>query len=301
MYGDWILTYEGTEYRFGPPGRPVELIDWEFSTDSYEVDDTANARGDGIVFGQDFIQAGELKITVKIDFTDAPYPAAECARLAWETRAALIDVWRADRIRRDTGAVAQLNMGGTQIVEGRPRRFRPDDSRQNVGFIEVELFFIPSDPVVYELVDGGESPWHEHTVSLAPAEMGFLSEPLTEPLSSAVGSSSTGSFTVGGNTTSWGVFFVQGPLQVGGRLELVSHWTADLNRALRYDEVAVFDTRPGHYLMTLNGSPVNLLAPTGARLSDMSMEPGPQSLALRGSSVEGTATATVRWRNTRGA
>lgn len=300
MYGDWILAYEGTEYRFGPPGHPVELVDWEFSSDSYEVDDVSTPRGDGVIFGEDFIQAGELKVSVRIDFTTAPYGAVERARLAWDARSTLIDAWRADRLRTDSNAVAQLTMGGVQMVEGRPRRYRVDDTFQNVGLVTAELYFIPSQPVVYVIADGGEV-WHEHTVSLAPAEVGFLSEPLSEPLSAAVGSSNTASFAVGGSTSAWGVFTVRGPLQAGGRLELADRWSAHLGRALRYDDVAVFDTRPGRFRMTLNGAPVNLLAPSGARLSDMSLEPGPHALTLRGTSTEGTASATVRWRDTRGA
>ncbi|KKI18708.1 MULTISPECIES: hypothetical protein [unclassified Leucobacter] len=300
MYGDWILTYPGTAYRFGPPQWPVQFVGVEVSTDSYRVDDTAVPRGDGQLFGQDFVEPGEIKISVKIDFTTAPYPVEECARLAWEARTELARVWRADAVRQTPGLLAELTMGGVQMVEGRPRRAKFDDDHQGVGLIFAELYFVPADPTAYTVDADGNSTWHEQTVDLVPPISGGLVAPLVAPLSTMYDSDRSRPFVVGGTAPAWPIIRVKGPINAGAQVDLVSRWTVRLTRALAYDETAEIDCRPGRQASRLNGQGRNVLAPD-TDFSRLSMTPGPQELTLRGTSMEGTASVTVRWRETRGA
>lgn len=297
MHGDWILTYPDTQYRFGPPEHPVQLVGWEIATDSYRVDDTAIPRADGTWFGQDQVEAGEIKIIVKIDFTTAPYPAEECARRAWAIRSELARVWRADVVRQTPGLLAQLTMGD-EMREGRPRRAKFDDDHQGVGLIFAELSFIPASTTAYAVDENGEAPWREQTVGLVPAQIGGLLAPLRAPLTTAAASSRARPFVVGGAAPAWPTITVKGPLQAGASVELTGRWSLPLARSLAFNEVAEIVTEPGRVSMTLNGRPAVVLAPS-ADIDVAFMNPGPQEIALRGRSVEGTASLTIRWRETR--
>ena len=298
MYGDWKLTYEGTEYAFGPAHHPVELIEWEQGPDVYAVDDASSDRDDGVWFGEDYIEPGEITVSVKIDFTDAPYPVEECARLAMVARSELARVWRADSVRRRAGALAELHMGGQYIIEGRPRRARFDDADQNVGLIYAELPFVPAHPGAY--LAGPEGGWESVTLGLIPAQIGGIKGPLRAPLRTSVESSRAAPVTVGGDTDAWPVIEIRGPLQSKAEVEAVSQWRLILNRALAFNETATIDTRPGRRSTRLNGRPTQLLDPRSSALAELSLTPGPNVIALRGASIEGTAAVSVRWRNTKG-
>lgn len=296
MYGDWVLRYDGTEYRFGPPQHQVELRSWAFAADSYRVDDAVLPRADGVAFGRDYVEAGELRIELKIDLTTLPLPAEDRARMAWAVRADLARAWRADSLRQQPRAVAELVMGGEQMIEGRPRRISFDDKHQGRGLIFASATFVPVSTAAYAVDGSGDAPWFEQSVGLVPAAIGGLLAPLSAPLSTAISSTRARPFTVGGSEQVWPILIVTGPLQSGAQIELVNRWALKLNRTVAYDETVVIDTRPGRRLMTVNGRPTNVLAPSGARMSQAFIEPGLNEIALRGSSVEGTAQVTARWR-----
>jgi hypothetical protein len=297
MYGDWVLSYPDTEYRFGPQARGVELRGWAFAADSFRVDDASMPRRDGVAFGRDYVDAGELRIELLIDFTDHPAPPEVCAQMAWDARMGLASTWRADTLRGRPREVAELVMGGQQMIEGRPRRVSFDDKHQGRGLIYASATFLPSSTTVYVVDESGVAPWREQTVGLVPALVGGgLVAPLVAPLSTAVESTRAAPFTVGGDTDVWPVITVQGPIQSGAQVELTGRWALKLNRALAYDEVATIDTRPGRRLMEVNGRGGNILSPSSVPLSQASIPPGLNQVALRGASVEGTATASIRWR-----
>lgn len=296
MFTDWVLRYEGTEYRFGPRGRAVGLVGWAFAADSYRVDDAARPRADGIAFGRDFVEAGELRLELIIDYSKRPEPAAQRARMAWETRHELELAWRADTLRQRPRAVAELVLGNMEMIEGRPRRIAFDDSAQNVGLVRATATFIPVSTAKYAVDETGESPWSSETVGLVPAQVGGIVGPLVSPISTTAASTRARSFEVLGSAPAWPIVEVNGPLQSGAQVELVGGWKLTLNRPLAYDEIAVIDTRPDRQSMTFNGRPANVLAPSSALLSEASLSPGLNEIALRGTSAEGTASVTIRWR-----
>ncbi|MFA5608316.1 MAG: hypothetical protein WDA07_14255 [Leucobacter sp.] len=298
MYGDWILTYPGVEYRFGPPDHTVELVGWTFQADGSRNDDTPAPRMDGIIFGEDFLEAGRLQIDVKIDFTTHPVPVETRAQLAWEARQAFSEAWRADVVRSRPGAVAELTMGGEVAFEGRPRPVAWDDDAQNVGLIYGSALFVPAGTGVFD-VTGPNAGWRTVSVQLVPPEVGAWVFPLTFPVSGTTAAVRASVFEVGGTASAWPVIEVDGPIQSGASVEVTGEWSVTLNRGLAYDETARLDTRPGQRSMTVNGRPVNLLVPSSPSLADLSLSPGPHQVALRGSSLEGTAVARLRWRDTK--
>lgn len=296
MYGDWSLTSQGRAYRFGTPSHPVEVVDWAFAGDGYRTDDTSNPRADGLAFGQDFIDPGELSIQLQIDFTTYPAGVVECARRAWSARTEFSQAWRADGVRGRPGELSELIVGGEFMIEGRSRRVVWDDSAQNVGFIRGQAYFSPAGTGLYD-VSGAGGGWNAHTIGLMPPQHGGIRAPIKAPVTTAYESSRARSFEVGGIDPVWPIVTIKGPLMTGAQLELTGGWRMPLNRALGAFDVARIDTRPGHRSMTLNGRPANLLRDDAVMLSDASIAPGMQEIALRGRSLEGTATASIEWLN----
>ncbi|WP_449281258.1 hypothetical protein [Leucobacter sp.] len=299
MFGAWQLSYEGTTFEFGTREHTVQVTDWGQDADVYAVDDAPAPRADGVFFGQDFVEPGEITIGVKIDFTAAPYPVEECVRLAMQARAELARVWRADMLRSQAGALADLTIGGEFIVEGRPRRARFDDTDQNVGLIYADLPFVPAHHGAY--LTGEDGGWHSETLGLVPAQVGGLKAPLKAPLRTSVESTRAAPLQVGGDAPAWPVLELQGPIQSSAQIEVPGRWRIYLNRALGWNQTARIDTRPGRIGTYLNNKPVQLLDPRSSLLSECSLLPGPNVLALRGSSIEGTASVSARWRDTKGA
>lgn len=299
MFGPWRLAYEGTDYEFGTHEHPVEVTEWEQGADIHDVDDERLPRADGVAFGQDFIEAGEIVVSVKIDFTDAPYPHDECVRLAMRARSELARVWRADAVRSRPGAVAELTIGGEFLVEGRPRRARFDDALQASAVIYAELPFVPESSGAYMVGDAGG--WHEAIMRLVPSQVGGLKAPLRAPLRTSVESTRAATVQVDGDAPAHGIYELRGPIQSDAQIEIPTRWRLYLNRPLGDFDTATIDTRPGHAATFLNGVAVQLLDPRSSLLSECTLLPGPNILTLRGSSIEGTAQVTARWRNKIGA
>lgn len=288
-YCNWSITIDDTRYEFDP----VEVESWSINGREYRTDDTDRPRTDGRYFGQDFATPGDVEINLIIRARGAT--REERFNNAMLIRENFTEVWNGDTIRFTPGAVAELEIAGRSLVQGRPRYIDWDDSRATFGIIRGTALFVRDFDQAFEPGAG----WNEVTVGLVPAQIGGLIAPLIAPLTTAYSSTRARPFEVLSPTPVWPVISVHGPLQSGGSVELTHGWTIKLNRALAYDEVAVFDTRPGQRSMTLNGRPVNLLSPTGDRLSNLSIQPGLNEVALRGASVEGTASVTVRWRDTK--
>lgn len=290
-YCDWSITIDDVSHPFGQ----VEVSSWVIGGREYRTDDTSRPRTDGRYFGQDFADPGDIEINliIRAKGTDRQTKFDNAMSLREE----FTSVWNGDTIRFTPGSVAELHIAGRIVVEGRPRHVDWDDSLATFGIIKGNALFVRNfdQAFGYDETTGG-SQWEEVTVGLVPPQMGGLIAPLVAPLSTATTSTRARPFEVGGEGDAWPVIYVQGPLQSGASVELVHGWTLKLNRSLAYDEVAVLDSRPGSRTMTVNGRATNLLSPAGDRLSQTSISPGIQEVALRGTSLEGTATVTLRWR-----
>lgn len=286
-YCDWSITVSGASHNFDP----VEVVSWNIGGREYRADDTDRPRTDGRWFGQDFATPGDVEIDLIIRAKGKT--RQERFDNAMAIRNEFTAAWSGDKIRFTPGAVAELQIAGTAIVEGRPRHVDWDDERATFGIIRGKAVFVRDLDQAFE---PGEM-WQSVTVGLVPVQSGGLIAPLIAPLSTTRTSTRARPFEVVSDSPVWPIITVQGPLQSGGTVELTNGWTLALNTALAYDQKAVFDTRPGKRTMKLNGKTMNLLSPTGARLSQLSIPPGIQEVALRGKSLEGTASVRVQWRN----
>lgn len=289
-YCNWSITIGGIRHDFGA----VEVESWSINGREYRTDDTDRPRSDGRYFGQDYATPGDVEINLLIRADGSS--REERFNNAMAIRSSFTEVWNGDNIRFTPGEVAELEVAGRANVSGRPRYIDWDDSKATFGIIRGTALFVRDFDRAF---NSGEAEWFEVTVGLVPPQMGGLIAPLVAPLTTAYSSTRARPFEVGGDSEVWPIITVRGPIQSGASVELTHGWTLRLNRGLAYDEVAEFDSRPGQRMMRLNGRPVNLLAPTGNRLSQISISPGIHEIALRGTSLEGTASVTAKWREVR--
>ena len=285
----WSLAYSNGSHGFGDVY--VEAV--EIGGRVYRNDDVPAPRADGVVFGEDFADPGDVILHVAVD---APW-AEEGERRAFVYGAAqqFSELWDAASVRSVPGAVAELAAGELGVFEGRPRSVEWDFQHYSAGFLRGKARFVRSSSVAYA---AGAS-WRSVSVQLVPPEVGAWVFPLTFPVSGTTAVVRASTFEVGGTASAWPVIEVDGPVQSGASVEVTGEWSVTLSRGLAYDETARLDTRPGRRGMTVNGSPVNLLVPSSPSLADLSLSPGPHQVALRGSSLEGTAVARLRWRDTK--
>lgn len=288
-YCDWSITISGTRHRFGD----VEVESWNIGGREYRTDDTDRPRADGRWFGQDFATPGDVEINLIIRARGKTRQARFDNAMALRNR--FTKVWDGDGIRNTPGAVAELEIAGKALVSGRPRHVDWDDSRAVFGIIRGTAVFVRDFDHSFEPGVG----WESVSVGLVPVQSGGLVAPLVAPLTTTRESTRARPFEVKSELPVWPIITVQGPIDSGATVELTNGWTLALNRSLAYDQKAVFDTQPGKRTMKLNGKSMNLLSPTGARLSQLSIRPGIQEVALRGKSLEGTASVRVQWRNSK--
>lgn len=290
---NWSLTTEGTRHGFDD----VEVSEWSIGGRVYRTDDTSRPRTDGRYFGQDFVDPGDVEIQLLIRVTTGP--REDRFRAVSTIKERFTSFWDGDDIRLRPGVTSELEIAGRYVVEGRPRHVDWDDTLATFGIVKGTALFVRGQDEAFAVEPGGGSAWNEVTVGLVPAQIGGLIAPLIAPLTTAESSTRARPFTVNGDVPVWPIISVKGPIQTGAQVELVHGWTLRLNRALAFDETATIDTRPGHRTMDVNGQAQNVLSPSGARISQASIPPGLQEIALRGQSVEGTAEVTIRWRESK--
>lgn len=288
----WRIVYPGVSHDFGA----VNIAAIQIAGNSYRVDDSPQPRTDGVFMGQDFADPGDIVL-----FLSIPAPGGDTEsqmRFVREQAESFSAVWDAATVRGVSGAVAELHADSFGVFEGRPRMVEWDTENYAVGFLHGKARFVRTTLDVFESeADGGG--WHEVTLGLVPAQVGGLKSPLRSPLRTSVESSRAAPITVGGTSPAWPIVTMRGPIQSGAVVECVGRWRLILNRALAYDRMAVIDTRPGQTSTLLDSSPVQLLDPRSSLLADAFLRPGENIIALRGASIEGTASVSLRWRNTK--
>ncbi|UOR02057.1 hypothetical protein MUN77_01615 [Leucobacter allii] len=290
----WSLKYDDTAYSFDH----VAVTTVQLEGRSYRVDDTPLPRADGVAPGQDFADPGDIQLKLLLSFQSVRNVFLQRAMLQ-EAAEAFLAAWDAKSLRHTPGAVGELVIPSLGMFEGRPRRAEWDWSTFGLGYLTGTATFIRTNLSTYVLDGDGVAVWHEATLGLVPSQVGGLKAPLREPLRTSVESTRAAPLTVGGTAEAWGIYELRGPIQSDAQIEVPGRWRLYLNRALGQYQTAQIDTRPGRRGTTLNGKPVQLLDPRSSFLDECSLLPGSNVLALRGSSIEGTASVSVRWLDTK--
>lgn len=290
----WSLQYDNTAYRFDH----VAVTSVGIGGKVYRVDDTPNPRSDGVAFGQDFADPGDIEFELLLTYQTVKNLGIQRAMLK-EAADSFLQAWDAPSLRLNPGAVGDLVVPSVGLFEGRPRRAEWDWSTFGLGYLIGKATFIRSSPVTYVL-DGGTSPWRSVEVGiLAPVGRSGWVFPLVFPIQNLEPDVRSTWFEVGGETDAASIVSITGPVLAGAEVEIASGFRLVTNRDLAYDETAVADARRGRMTLTVNGAAANFLAPTSTLLSGLTLTPGPHQVSLRGISPQGTARARIEWRDTK--
>lgn len=283
MPNDWRLAYPGEDLAFGSiASRLVFSAAPDLGSHEIRHDDAERPRADGVVFGADFFGGRTITFDVAV--------AGEDEAHARELLAVMAGAWRADVVRKTSGAVATLAADSGRITYGRPRRFASVDELLPQGMSHVIADFAAVESVWY-----GEE--HNVSVTLQPAPGGGLLAPLASPLATTSSSDRSTAFTVAGDLQTWPVFEIQGPI-TNPVVEIVDLLRMEFRLTLAHDETLVVDTRPwGRSILRDGASVAGSLSRTSTRLSQAAIPPGSHELVLRGVSESGTARVTARWRD----
>jgi len=212
--------------------------------------------------------------------------AATLASLAGLTRAwnALAAVPGAESVLRY--AIA----GRTRLVYGRAREMFPDYSQvYNLGRVVGSGDFQPRDVWFYD--DAMQS----LTVGLVPDTTGGLIAPLRSPLSTAAGSQRQGVVSVGGDSPAPMELVFKGP--VTNPVASSTGWQVGLTATIAYDQTVTVNTRTGTVLRNDGASLAGALT-RRTYLPEARLRPGARELIFAGTDPTGTASCTMRWRNT---
>lgn len=291
----WGLRYDDVEFDFGA----VNVASIQIAGISYAVSDIPAPRDDGTWFGQDTAEPGDILLSLSIGAR--PGLEDDAARLqVFATAEEFSRQWDAPDLRDKPRAVAEFYADELGMYEGRPRSVEWDFSKYAAGWLTGRTRFVRSGLISYPVDGAGEVPWRSVDVALhAPASRTGWVFPLVFPLQNLEPVVKSTWFEVGGTDPAWPLIEVQGPIQAGAEVEVPGEFVLRTNRALEYDEVGLVDSRPGRRVCTINGTAINFLAPSSTRLSELSLSPGPHQVSLRGISPQGTASARVRWRDTK--
>ncbi|AYN59103.1 minor tail protein [Arthrobacter phage Yang] len=279
----WLLTYPGEDLVFGSvESGYVFTAAPDLGAREIEHEDERRPRGDGSSFGQDYV--GGRTITFELDVNGVDQAATE-AKLAALSRA-----WRADVVRSTPGATAALISHNGRVAYGRPRRFASNDDLAPQGISTVVADFATADDQWYGAIEQGV------TVSLVPAPSGGLLAPLAAPLSTTLSSDRSQGIRIGGETPTWPVFEIQGPI-TNPVVELVGALRMEFRLTLAYDQTLVVDSRPWARSILRNGASVaGAITRTSTRLAHAALDPGAYEFVLRGTANSGNPSATIRWR-----
>lgn len=137
------MTLDG--YEFGSPESSVIILESGVDTGyaANRVQDADMPRGDGVLFGSDYLESPTWSFTLGVRDDENVYDVLN----------ELATVWRADHIRNTPGAVSTLSFtrgGKDYVVFGRPRRFAvtPSTTADDEWQV-VEADFRLLDPYVY--------------------------------------------------------------------------------------------------------------------------------------------------------
>ena len=212
--------------------------------------------------------------------------AATLSRLAGLTTA-----WNALTAVPDAESVLRYAIAGrTRRVYGRAREMSPDYSMvYDLGRVVATGDFQPRDVWLYD--DDIQS----LTVSLIPTSTRGLKSPLKAPLTTAQGAQRQGQVTIGGDAPAPVELEFKGPII--NPVASSTGWEVGLNLTLAYDQTVTVNTRTG---TVRRNDGVNLAGVLTRRtyLPEARMQPGARELIFAGTDPTGTATCTMRWRNT---
>jgi len=294
--GEWRLDYPGTSFSVGGwdavanPFRLPNAIglnaaptigDAELATD-----DAARPRGDGSAMGADYRGGRTISLSLSCRGSSEQEGLALAARVA--------TAWRADAIRLQPGAYAQLstyNGGRERAAFGRPRRLTPNDTARKQGLVTVECDFQTLDDRWYDLQDSGMS-----LAFVNPPPSGIFF-PAVTPITTTPITLTPGFFRVDGELEVDPVVTITGPI-TNPVVQVVGVWSLQLNLTIPQGVRVTADTRPWAQSVTASdGASYAGSLSRLSRLDRMRLSPGNYAVTFAGVDNTGLSSMQIAWRN----
>lgn len=287
----------GSGFRFGR-GTLVHVTNSEISSPEMRVEDTPQARADGLRMGRDFY--GGMTITFDINIkTRSPGDKGAAAK---ELHRAMSAAWFTEDTfvgasRLTPGDVSELYLTDddrTLVTYGRPREYQSVRGRTRAGWIPVTATFRTITHKFYE------AQWQHGSISTSPSTSTGFVPPFQFPLSTFSIQVLDDFLYVGGNTETWLLTKVFGPIS-SPVIEVTNYYKIETSSdfSLAAGEWLEIDPRPWARKVLKNGTvPVaGKFKATSRRLSMQTLPPGTHRVVLRGNDPTGTARLETSWRN----
>lgn len=279
---DGVVFGRGTNYL-------VQHVN--FNDANIITNDAQFPRSDHMVFGRDYRQG----MTVIFDMVlHKDRPSVGEGR---DLLAVLKKVWRNDSGRKIPNTVVPLRMNRHGIVSrvyGRPRSFMVDRGRIDRAYVPITAEFQCVDDLWYD--DEEES----NSIAIVPAAVGGLSSPLSAPLTSTGVGEKEGEISVGGDTDTWIVATIHGPI-TNPEIDALGQWKLKLLTTISNGDYVTVDSRPWSRGVLRNNvaNVAGSITQDSPRLEEMKLPPGDHQVVLRGSDGTGTAWIEYKWRKAR--
>lgn len=267
--------------------EPITVETFDPGAASWRTQDATNPVGNGMVFGQDYLDPPAWTFALSTYDTQEAGPAlAAIAPLAKKWRG----VGLTDTLGRVTPLTYRLT-GRQRRVYGRPRRWQmATDNRILTGYVAVNADFQCADHLHYDELESSV------IVDLVPEHRGGFVLPFAFPMSTEAGGQRSGFVTVGGDSPTRDLTIrVNGPItnpwvDTGG-------FRLQLNLSLLTGQYVVIRPQPWEMTVMRNGvGSVAGAISKGARLSDMELYPGTTEITFGGVDPTATASCTISWR-----
>jgi len=204
--------------------------------------------------------------------------------------ATLRRAWTRPRDVADQPPLRYALAGRTRRIYGKPSKWdQAIDNRLLSGGGGLSMEYVTADHLHYD--DSEQS----RILNIAPTSLGGYPVPFSTPWWSVHNGVSERSLTVGGDSPAPFTVTFAGPLTNG--YVAGGAWRIELAASLDAGETVTVDTRPWSYGVTADGNPgAGLLAGATTGLGRARLDPNGETVTFGGTSLSGTATATIRWR-----
>jgi hypothetical protein len=285
----------GSGFRFGR-GTQVHVTSSDVSTPDIRSDDQPNPRADGIIFGRDYLGGLTINFDINIKTSSTAIPSAK------DTHRAMATAWHTEDTgvgasRITPGEVSELLLrdgSQTLVAYGRPRNYHATRGRTRMGWIPVTASFQTITHKFYEYE------WQTNGITTAPDTSTGFEFPLIFPLRTVGTQSMEDWVEVGGNTETWMLTRVDGPI-AAPVIEVVGYYSIETSSdfSLGPHEYLEIDPRPWQRKVLKNGvqNVAGKFKQSSRRLSMQTLPPGMHKIILKGSDQTGTARLTTSWRN----
>ena len=286
----------GAGFRFGR-GTRVHVSKSTIGGAEVASDDNPLARSDGIVFGRDYLRGRNITFDINIKTKSRlDVPSARdlfrAMETSWNTEDTLVGP-----SRMEPGLVSELFIHDgdlTLIAYGRPRDIVGTRGTIRQGWIPVTCSFRMVTHKFYSYL------WQQNVITIAPPTATGFEYPFAFPLYTVSMSTTSDSVQVGGNTDTWMLSRIDGPITAPA-IEVVDYYrietTPDFTLGA-FDWLEI-DPRPWNRRILKNGTqPVaGKFTQQSRRPSVQTLPPGNHRIVLEGTDPTGTSRLTTRWRD----